>query len=397
MTLLIFFVFLAVGVSFLCSILEATLLSVTPSYMAKLEQEGRKYAPKLKHLKTRVDRPLAAILSLNTIANTMGAAGAGAQAQAIWNSEVLTMFSAGLTLVILIVSEIIPKTLGATYFRFLAPIATRILGVLMVLMFPFVRISEQITKVLGREGNPETEHQVNREEFAALAELGQRQGVFDESESRILGNLLRMAELRVRDIMTPRTVMFSLSEKTQVDEALKVPETMVFSRVPIYREQADNISGFVLKQDVLLRAARNEGAQNLGALIRELPVVPATLTVTRLFETLLDRREHIALVVDEYGGIEGLVTMEDVVETVLGAEIVDEADTVQDMREMARAKWYARVQHLGILAGSEEDVDTTAKSLKIESAPSTEGSRSIESTSLREGARTSREEARRKR
>ncbi len=343
MTLLFVYVGTALGVSFLCSILEAALLSITPSHLAKLEQDRPKVGARVRSLKVHIDRPLAAILSLNTIAHTVGAAGAGAEAQRLWGSEVLAIASAVLTLLILFVSEIIPKTLGAMHWRRLTGFIAAVLPPLILLMLPLVWLSEVITGVMRRRGVVE---KISREEFAALARVGEEQGVFDESEMRILRNLFLFGSLRTRDIMTPRTVMFALEENTTVRDAIAQRGSMVFSRIPIWKETPDQITGYILKDQLLLRAARDELDVPVHAFAREALMVPDSVALPALFETLLDKREHIAVVVDEYGGVDGVVTMEDVLETLIGLEIVDEMDSVKDMRAMARAKWEARAKHI---------------------------------------------------
>ncbi len=343
MTLLFVYVGTALGVSFLCSILEAALLSITPSHLAKLEQDRPKVGARVRSLKVHIDRPLAAILSLNTIAHTVGAAGAGAEAQRLWGSEVLAIASAVLTLLILFVSEIIPKTLGAMYWRRLTGFIAAVLPPLILLMLPLVWLSEVITGVMRRRGVVE---KISREEFAALARVGEEQGVFDESEMRILRNLFLFGSLRTRDIMTPRTVMFALEENTTVRDAIAQRGSMIFSRIPIWKETPDQITGYILKDQLLLRAARDELDVPVHAFAREALMVPDSVALPALFETLLDKREHIAVVVDEYGGVDGVVTMEDVLETLIGLEIVDEMDSVKDMRAMARAKWEARAKHI---------------------------------------------------
>lgn len=343
MTLLFIYVAIALGVSFLCSILEAALLSITPSHLAKLEQDRPKVGGRLRALKTHVDRPLAAILSLNTIAHTIGAAGVGAEAQRLWGSEVLAIASVVLTLLILFVSEIVPKTLGAMYWRRLTGFISAVLPPLILILLPLVWLSEAITGFMRRRRVSE---KLSREEFAALARVGEEQGVFDESEMRILRNLFHFGSLRTKDIMTPRTVMFSLEENTTVRDAIAERGSMIFSRIPIWKENPDQVTGYILKDQLLLRAARDELDVPVRAFAREALMVPDTIALPSLFEKLLDNREHIAVVVDEYGGVDGVVTMEDVLETLIGLEIVDEMDSVKDMRAMARAKWEARAKHI---------------------------------------------------
>lgn len=357
MTLLVVYVAFALGFSFMCSVLEAVLLSVTPGYIGRLKQDKPALGSRLEKIKGDVDRPLAAILSLNTLANTAGAAGAGAQAQVVFGSEILALASAILTLLVLVISEIIPKTLGAVYWRQLAPAMTRVLPPLIFFMSPFVWLSKFITRLIKRDGTKKVN--VSREEVAALARLGSEQGVFDASESRILANLFRFGSLRARDIMTPRTVMFSLSAEQTVGEIVpqaghedSSPEwvsTRVFSRIPVFGESRDDVIGYVLKDTLFLAAAQGDQEKKLGSFARTILVVPEGLPVAALFEKLLEEREHIALVVDEYGGVDGVVSMEDVLETLIGLEIVDEADATEDMREMARRRWAERRRALGTL------------------------------------------------
>jgi len=355
MTLLIFYVALALGVSFLCSIMEAVLLSVTPSYVATLEAAGNPAGKRLAKLKADVDRPLAAILSLNTIAHTVGAAGAGAQAAVVFGSAWLGVFSGVLTFLILVLSEIIPKTLGALYWRGLAPWVARILVPVMLLMWPLVKLSQGITWLIARG---EQAPIVERAEIAALAELGAREGVLQAGESRIVRNLFRFGELWAEDIMTPRTVLVALREEATVAEALASEDVLRFSRLPVYRGNLDSVTGFVLKSDILLHAARANGEPGdvrIADLRRPLLHVPESLPVPQLFDRLMADGAHIALVVDEFGGTAGLVTMEDVFETLIGLEIVDEVDTVEDLRELARQEWRRRARKLGLVADRAAD------------------------------------------
>jgi len=346
MTLLIFYVTLALGVSFLCSVMEAVLLSMTPSFVAQTETKNPKLGKKLRNLKDDVDRPLAAILSLNTIAHTVGAAGAGAQAASVFGDAYVGVISAVLTFLILVLSEIIPKTLGAVYWRQLSTVILRILGPTMFLMWPLVKMAQVLTRILA----PGKKHAlISREELTALAALGAQEGVVHEDESRILKNLFRLGKVRVKDIMTPRTVIHAVSASHTVEEALAAHPEIRFSRLPVYGENRDDISGFVLKTDLLLCAAEQRGGTLVSELSRPLKTVPEGLALTHLFEKLMDQRSHLALVVDEYGGTAGIVTMEDLLETLLGLEIVDEADAVHDMQELARQKWRERAAKLGLV------------------------------------------------
>ena len=353
MTLLIVYVGIALGFSFLCSVLEAVLLSVSPAYLAKLREDNPKLGERLTTLKAEVDRPLAAILSLNTIAHTVGAAGAGAQAQALWGSEILTVASAVLTLLILIVSEIIPKTLGAVHYKRLAGFTATTLPLLVKGLFPLVWLSELITKLISDKGG--AHGKLDAEEIAALTQMGAEEGLFDPSESRILRVLFKVKDLRAADIMTPRTVISSLPSTETVKAALERKDVLRFSRIPVWGRDADDLKGYVLKDELLLRAARDELDRKVGSFTREILVVSPDVGVPDLFERLLDRNEHIGAVVDQFGALQGVVTMEDVIETLLGREIVDEADAVEDMRAMARKRWFERAHRFNV--ASDEVLD----------------------------------------
>ncbi len=351
MTLLIFYVALALGVSFLCSIMEAVLLSITPSFAAQVEQDNPTLGNRIRAFKADIDRPLAAILSLNTIAHTVGAAGAGAQAAAVFGDAYVGVISAVLTFLILVVSEIIPKTLGAVYWRGLTPTVIRVLTPTIWLMWPLVKMAQGLTKLLARGKKHVL---ISREEFTALAELGAQEGVFEEDESRILMNLFRFREIRAKDIMTPRTVLFRLPEDQTVADVVEAHPNMRFSRIPIYTQDADDITGFVLKNEILLAVAQGKDQVRLAELRRPILAVNEDLPLSTLFEHLMKDRAHVALVHGPFGGTAGLVTMEDLLETLLGLEIVDEADAVHDMQELARKRWTERARRLGIIDETEE-------------------------------------------
>ena len=358
MGLLLLYVALAIGVSFLCSVMEAVLLSVTPSYVAALEREGSTVGKRLHQFKENVDRPLAAILSLNTIAHTVGAAGVGAQAAVVFGEAYTGIVAGVLTLLILVLSEIIPKTLGAVYWRTLTPALVRLLTATIIVMWPLVKLSQGLTYLLSQD---EDEAAFSREEFTAMAELGEEEGVFEEKESRILRNLFRFNSLRVKDVMTPRTVIFQMPEHKTIGDVVEEHDEFRFSRIPVYDDDPDDITGYVLKDEMLLRAAQEEFDVSLSEISRDILVVHETLALPDLLERLLDRLEHIALVVDEYGGVAGVVTMEDVVETLLGLEIVDEADSVEDMQALARKQWFKRARELGMVSDEALEAPTNAE------------------------------------
>ncbi|WP_020404228.1 CNNM domain-containing protein [Gracilimonas tropica] len=346
MGLLLFYLLLAIGVSFLCSILEAVLLSISPSFVAVLEREGHKSGKILRDLKKDIDRPLSAILSLNTIAHTVGAAGVGAQAQVVFGNTYVSLTSALLTLAILIFSEIIPKTLGATYWKKLSGFAARTTKFLIIITYPLVVLSQWITKWLSSEDKQPT---VSREEFSAMAELGFEEGVFEEGESNIFKNLIRFRSLKVKDIMTPRIVVVKFQEDRTIKEILQKKEELRVSRMPVFGENEEDITGYILKNDLYYNLSEGNGEMPLREIKREVLILPETISLKTLFERLLEKQEHIAVVVDEYGGFSGVVTMEDVVETLLGMEIVDEIDAIEDMQKLAREKWRERAKRLGIV------------------------------------------------
>ena len=344
--LLISYILLALVFSFLCSIAEAVLLSITPSFIAGLHDKKPKLAALLKRLKQdNIDQSLAAILTLNTIAHTVGAIGSGAKATVVFGSAWFGLFSAVMTLMILFLSEIIPKTIGAVYWRKLAGLTAQFVRGLIWALYPLIWVSEVLTRFVARGRSP---HVFSRDEFIAMAGIGESTGKIDPRESRIIRNLFRFDSLTAEDIMTPRTVIAGFSQDMSVSEALNTGQPIPFSRLPLYEGDLDHITGFILKDELLNAKAQDRGHIKLETLKREIKTVPGNMSLSSLFGFLLDKRQHIALVVDEYGGTEGLVTTEDVVETLLGMEIVDEMDKVQDMQAMARQQWAKRAKALGL-------------------------------------------------
>ena len=346
LVILISFIVLALGISGLCSVAEAVLLSITPSYIAGLRKKKPHRAEKLRSLRqTRVDRSLAAILTMNTVAHTVGAIEAGAQSAIVFGSSWVGIFSAFMTLMILFLSEIIPKTLGAIYWKKLVGATIVYIRVLIYLLYPLVLASEVVTKLISRG---KSTHKFNREEFIALAGLGEQTGDIDTHESKILSNLFRFRSLKVTDIMTPRTVIFALPQDASVSEALEATIDNPFSRLPLYGEDIDDITGFVLKDELLTNKFQGKKDVKLSAFQRKMLTVPMSIFLPRLLETMLNNRQHMAVVVDEYGGTKGVVTLEDIIETLLGMEIIDEMDSVANMREMARQQWLKRAKALGL-------------------------------------------------
>ncbi len=343
--LMVIYATVAIGFSFLCSIAEAVVLSVSPSYIANLGKQGKPSANKLKKVKDNIDRTLAGILTLNTIAHTVGSGGAGAYAAKYYGPASVGVAMTVLTLLILFLSEIIPKTIGATYWRALAPMTATFVNILTFALYPLIWVSEQLTKLLT--GGKKL-HGMTREEFTALADIGAEGGQLDITESSIVKNLLLFPELQAADIMTPRTVVYMLQQDQTVAEVMDQIQTTSFSRIPIFGENRDDVTGFVLKTDILLNERKNDGKARLRDLKREIPAVEQGTSLSKVLELLLDTRSHILLVVDAYGGMQGIVTLEDVVETLIGMEIVDEVDKIDDMRKLARSKWEERMKKAGI-------------------------------------------------
>ena len=346
--LLIIYVLLALVFSFLCSIAESVLLSITPSYIEGQKEKRPKRAALLKRLKQdNVDRSLAAILTLNTIAHTVGAIGAGAKGAVVFGSTWFGLFSAVMTLLILFLSEIIPKTIGAVYWSKLIGPVSIFVNTLIVVLYPIVWISEKLTKSISPEKDI---HIFSRDEFIAMAQVGVETGQIHSKESSIIRNLFRFESLKVTDIMTPRVVISALAEDMKIIDSLEQVTHTPFSRLPIYRTHPDDITGFVLKDDVLISTAQKQSNEKLKALKREILAVPDSVSLTTLLERFLKERQHIAIVVNEHGGTDGLVTLEDLIETLMGMEIMDETDNVEDMRALARKQWMERARVMGIEA-----------------------------------------------
>ncbi len=351
--LLTLYVLVALGVSFLCSVAEAVLLSITPSYIEEQKVNRPKRALVLKRLKQdNVDRSLAAILTLNTIAHTAGAIGAGAKATVVFGDAWFGLFSVVMTLMILFLSEIVPKTIGAVYWAKLVGPTTLFVNFLISTLYPIVWLSESLTKFVSRGKEM---HIFSRDEFIAMAKVVEQTGQLQDNEARIIENLFKFGSLKVTDIMTPRTVVSALPEDSTIASVSEYIAKAPFSRLPIYKKSIDNITGFVLKDEVLLNNLSGRRDDLIKSLKRDILIIPTSVSLTSLLENFLKDRNHIAIVVDEHGGTTGLVTLEDLVETLMGIEIMDEMDTVMDMRALARKKWGERMKKFGIEDSVEEN------------------------------------------
>lgn len=344
MNFLIFYLVLSIAVSFLCSLLESVILSVSPAYVAVLEKENHKRAGLLANLKENIDKPLAAILTLNTVAHTVGAAGVGAQVSKIWGNDYLTASSIALTLAVLIFSEIIPKTIGAMHAKNLAPFCAVIIKYLIYITYPLVLLSEFIHKLLT--SSDEDTSTTTREEVMVTAEIGVDEGAIRKNESLVIQNLLTLNKIEIADIMTPRSVIFALDADMTVGDVFKSKKDLEFSRIPVYKESFDNVIGVVHRYKLLEAYSQDLDNVLIETLAKPLHSVPETVTVAACLDQFIKRKEHIFIVVNEYGSPDGIVTLEDVVETLLGVEIVDEFDSVEDLRKHARDLWQSRKKTL---------------------------------------------------
>lgn len=324
----------ALSLSFLCSVLEAVLLSTPMSYISMRENQGSKTATLMKQYKNNVDRPVGAILSLNTIAHTIGSAGVGAESVKIFGEQYFGLISAILTLLILVLSEIIPKTIGASYWRSLAMPSTRIIRVLILITYPLVLLSELITKVFTPRGNQAS---MSREEVSAMVDVGTTEGIFRESESKLIKSCIALSGVKARQIMTPSIVVESACQDLTVKD-FQAKQSWSFSRIPVYAGDKDYITGYVLKDAVLKLLSEDQFHVKLSDLKRPILTFREEESVFQIWEKMLEKREHISVIIDEYGGLRGLVTMEDIIETMTGVEIVDEDDVAVDMQALAKEK-----------------------------------------------------------
>lgn len=336
MTLLFLYLFGALSLSFLCSILEAVLLSTPLSFISMKERQGAHSATLLRAYKDNIDRPVAAILSLNTIAHTIGAAGVGSESARIFGEAYFGVISAILTLLILVFSEIIPKTIGASHWRILALPVTRVIRVLIIVCYPLVLLSEIITKLFTPEHKPNT---VSREEVSAMVNVGMEEGVFKKGENSMIQSCLSTVRVTAEEIMTPRTVVAAASEQLTMQEFHRNKQFNPYSRILLYQNNSDYITGYILRSSVLEKMAEDRFDQPLSVVKRPILTFTENTLVADIWEKMLEKKEHITVIVDEYGCMRGIVTMEDVIETLLGVEIVDEHDTTIDMQKMAREKW----------------------------------------------------------
>src|SRR5690554_1287416 len=346
MTLLLIYLFSALITSFICSISEAVLLSTPISYLKSRIQIGDKNAEKLLLQKDDIDKPLSAILSLNTIAHTVGAAGVGAQATLLFGEAYFGLVSAVLTILILFITEIIPKTLGANYNKQLIGATATTIRIMIFVSYPLVIISSFLTKLLSKN---KSEFSTSREEVSALASIGTEEGIFAEKENKIIQNLIKLKNIKVSEIMTPRVVVVTADEEMTLQKFLENKEFLHFSRIPIYRTNKDNITGYVFRAQVFEMLAEVQFNKKLKDIRREILTFKKSTTLFNAWDEMLAKREHIFLVIDEYGGMDGITTLEDIIESLLGFEIIDEKDKVDDMQQFALERWKEKKKKYDLL------------------------------------------------
>ncbi|PHI19371.1 hemolysin [Lewinellaceae bacterium SD302] len=400
---LLTFAIVSIAFSFLCSVLEAVLLSISPTYVQMKTREGGKVGELLQRYKAEPNPPLTAILSLNTIAHTVGAILVGASTGAAFGEGLaftiplpeadLGLFAIGpipvsyevlvsiiMTLAILVISEIIPKNLGATYWKSWAPFSVKTLDILVKIFTwtGFIWLSDKLKKLILRGDDPHATA-LTRTEFMMVAEAHAQEGQLNEHEGRILKNLLAFESLSVHDIMTPRIVVMGAKANQTIAQVYEKFGEHPFSRLPVFGETRDQVEGYVLKDLVFQAMIEQRGEESIKSLIREILVVPEDTKVNTLMNMMLERHEPVSLVVDEFGGMEGIVTMEDAVETLLGLEIMDEMDNTSDMQEMARRRWKKRADAMGvdiskigddIMAGDAESIKEELEERSKENAQS---------------------------
>ncbi len=339
MALLLTFLLGTLCVSFLCSILEATLMSTPLSFITMKKEQGYKLADKFLAYKTDTEKPLAAILSLNTIANTIGAAGVGRQATILFGSTWFGIISAITTLLILIFAEIVPKTIGASYWKHLTGFATRTISFLIVILYPLVLLVSLIARTLSKD---EDEATVSREEVTAMANIGVEEGVIDSDENKVIQNIMKLDNVPAYEAMTPRIVAVTAQENMTLKNFYKNEQYLHYSRIPVYGDSPEYITGYILLSDALEGLADDEFDKRLKEIKRPISFFNEEDSLSTIWEELLKKREQMALIIDEYGCFQGIVTLEDIIETILGLEIIDENDQAIDMQQFARERWERR-------------------------------------------------------
>ena len=336
MNLLILFFLLSVGISFLCSVLESVLLSISMSYIAVMEKERPSVGKLLRIQKENINKSIASILILNTIANTLGAAAVGAQAAKIFGNDAVVYVSVILTFAILFLSEIIPKTIGAIYWKKLAPIATYFIRIFIWMTYPIIIFTLAVTNKISR-GKTDA-HSMTKEELLESMLMSEDEGVIDEKESDVIENILKLREIKVAEVLTPRSVVFALDENMTIQEVMKTqPAIFKFSRIPVFKNSIEDVTGIVLTKKIFKQSLKDDTVA-LKEIKKDIFSINEKIPVSKALDMFIAKKDHMFLVRDNYDQTEGIVTLEDCVETILGVEIMDESDTTEDMRELAKRK-----------------------------------------------------------
>lgn len=319
--------------STMCSLFEAILLSLSAPQVELLSETHPRQAARLRHFKENIEQPITAILTLNTVAHTIGASVAGAAAVALFGQEALVWFSLIFTLAILLVTEILPKTIGVTYAKQLGPFITIPLHLMIIALKPLIILAQLMTRLVP---NSNQSHHISAEELKTIASLSRKSGEIEADQEKVIANILQLGDKTVRQVMTPRTVTFSASQALTIKEAARMEgKWSMHSRVPVYDGEPDNVVGIVLSQDVLMAAAVGQDSIKLSQIMRPVHFVPETAPLDRIFIDFFERYQHLFVVVDEYGSVTGVISMEDIIEEIIGREIVDESDKARNMRELA--------------------------------------------------------------
>ncbi len=332
MTALLIYLLLALSASFICSIMEASLLSMPISFLRMKAAENNKNAAKFIQFKQDIDKPLSAILVINTIANTLGAAGVGIQATKVFGDAWFGLFSAALAILILFFGEIIPKTIGAVYTKKILTPTVKIISVMLFITYPLVTLANIMTKLLSKK---KTNLTTSREEISALTNIGREEGLFEEKEHALIQNILKLKSYTTKDAMTPRTVIMAANQHDSLKDFMSNKELHTFSRIPLYEEDLDDINSYVLKDTVFEKLANDKFQTKLQTLKRPIVKFEDKTSLLEAWNELITKKEHIAVINDQYGGVEGIITLEDIVETIFGMEIIDENDKVIDMQQYA--------------------------------------------------------------
>ena len=352
MTLLIIYLLLTMAVSFICSLLESVLMTTPISYITMKEEEGDRNAARFLKLKTEPDRPLSAILSLNTIANTLGAAAVGHQASMLTGDYWFGIISALMTILILVFSEIVPKTIGTSHWKDLLWLS-QLMNLLVVVMYPLVWLILKLRRTISDD---EADTTISREEVSAMANIGEEEGVLDDSENKVIQNIMKLDDIKAYDVMTPRVVAAIAPESMTLKQFYKQEELSHNSRIPVYADSPEFITGYIMRYDVLENLAEDKFDMRLKSIKRKIAAFHEETSVSDIWESLLKTRDQIACIIDDYGCFQGIITLEDIMETILGMEIIDENDTVTDMQQFARERWMKRKnQYKQIVLPDEED------------------------------------------